>query len=361
MNAPCHGRWEDVYPIPDGAHGRRMTLRKRYGGPNQDPENLPDAPQSHGAPVKPAPLPKAEPVTADGWPLAPAEAQRRQTGFGPHQMSVGLGEGVAMKLVRIPPGEFVMGSGDGEPDEQPLTRVLIRESFWMGACEVTNEQFRCFDPDHDCRYYAKRHARSDDQGLWLNRPRQPVVRVSWRQAMAFCEWLTTQTGMRFTLPTEAQWEYACRAGAASPAFYGDLNTDFSAWGNLADRSFGTGLMSGGKQVTGGLEHLVLEGALLADNRFNDGAVVTAEVGGYQPNAWGLRDMHGNAAEWTLTTYRPYPYQQDDGREDPASHGPKVVRGGSFFDRPARSRSAVRLSYPSWRRVFNVGFRVVSHP
>jgi formylglycine-generating enzyme required for sulfatase activity len=223
----------------------------------------------------------------------------------------------------------------------------------MGACEVTNEQFRRFDPAHDCTYYNKRHSRPDDQGLPLDGPAQPVVRVSWDQATAFCRWLAARTGAAFTLPTEAQWEYACRAGASTPLAYGTVEADFSPWANVADKSFGPFA-----QITGGLEHLVVEGSSLADARFDDGAVVTAPVGRYRANAWGLFDMHGNAAEWTRSVCRPYPYQGDDGRNDPSAEGRRVVRGGSFFDPPARCRSAARLDYPPWQRVFNVGFRVV---
>jgi formylglycine-generating enzyme required for sulfatase activity len=98
------------------------------------------------------------------------------------------------------------------------------------------------------------------------------------------------------------------------------------------------------QVTGGAPHLLLEGARLADTRFDDGHRVTSEVGSYRPNAWGLFDMHGNAAEWTLDAY-----DASDRKTD---------RGGSFFDRPDRCRSSFPLAYPAWQRVFNVGFRVV---
>jgi formylglycine-generating enzyme required for sulfatase activity len=95
-----------------------------------------------------------------------------------------------------------------------------------------------------------------------------------------------------------------------------------------------------------------------DSRFNDGKLVTADAGSYLPNAWGLRDMHGNAWEWVRSAYAPYPYADGDGRNADGAAGPRVVRGGSWRDRPSRCRSAYRLSYPSWRKVYNVGFRVI---
>lgn len=209
-----------------------------------------------------------------------------------------------MKLVWIPPGEFVMGDVQGADDEQPAARVAIHRGFWMGACEVTNAQFRRFDAAHDSRYYAKRHARNDDEGLTLNNPCQPAVRIAWSHSLDFCRWLSARTGLQVMLPTEAQWEYPCRAGTATPLHYGTLDTDFSAWANLGDMAFaGKVPVAGMFQMTGGLDHLIVEGASLADARFNDRTVVTASVGGYQPNAWGLHDMHGNAAEWTLSDYR----------------------------------------------------------
>ena len=96
-----------------------------------------------------------------------------------------------------------------------------------------------------------------------------------------------------------------------------------------------------------------------DNRFDDGGFVTEPVGRYQPNLWGLHDMHGNAWEWTRSAYRLYPYHENDGRNDLALAGEeRVVRGGSWYDRPKRCTSSFRLFYPAWQRVFNVGFRVV---
>lgn len=341
LNAPCHGTWGEVYPIPDGVHIRRMELRRAYGGPTDDPETIPDCPRYDETPVEPASLPPCGPVMQPDVP--PIERIER---------TVQLAEGVEIELVRIPAGQFVMGDAAGEPDECPPHQVVIERPFWMGVCEVTNAQFRLFDSTQDCRYYQRRHARSDDQGLPLNGPEQPVVRVSWEQVMAFCRWLSLRTGMRFSLPTEAQWEYACRAGTATPLHYGDLNTDFASWANLGDRSFCDPNAGRFSATTGGLEHLVLEGAALSDMRFDDGFVATAPVGRFRPNAWGLCDMHGNAAEWTLSDYGTY------GTDGTYADSRKVVRGGSFFDRPARCRSAFRVAYPAWRRVFNVGFRIV---
>jgi formylglycine-generating enzyme required for sulfatase activity len=96
-----------------------------------------------------------------------------------------------------------------------------------------------------------------------------------------------------------------------------------------------------------------------DTRFNDNAVLMADVGSYPPNAWGLHDLHGNVAEWTRSAYRPYPYNAADGRDAGKPEGEKVARGGSWFDRPQRCRAAFRLNYPYWQGVYNVGFRVVS--
>jgi formylglycine-generating enzyme required for sulfatase activity len=302
-------------------------------------------------------MPSTTPVAieqAAGWPFDPQEAKRRQGAAGPHEKTLDLGGGVAMKLVRIPAGEFVMGDTAGKVDECPPAPVAIKHAFWIGAYEVTNEQYYRFDPEHSSgAYYPKRHYREDDPGLPLDRPAQPVVRVSWERAMAFCRWLSEKTGLPFTLPTEAQWEYACRAGAATPLAYGTRDSDFSRWANVGDKA-----MSRRVYVTGGIEHLYDDAGTLCDVRFNDHAIVTTTVGHYRPNVWGLYDMHGNAAEWTRTAYSPYPYKDDDGRNDGRAGGKKVVRGGSFYDRPQRCRSAFRLSYPAWQRVFNVGFRVV---
>jgi formylglycine-generating enzyme required for sulfatase activity len=129
--------------------------------------------------------------------------------------------------------------------------------------------------------------------------------------------------------------------------YGGVEADFGKLANLADKRLVLASVWSGQP----LDWMPKIASV------DDGACVTAEVGNYDPNAWGLYDMHGNAAEWTRSLERPYPYR-DDGRNDPAAVGKRVVRGGSFQDRPCRARSAMRLAYPAWSGVFNVGFRVI---
>jgi formylglycine-generating enzyme required for sulfatase activity len=368
LNGPCHGTWGEVCPIPDGAAQRRRELSRLYGGSKDDPEEVPEIRRTPIEPISPEPMPetKLQMPEVAGWPFDAEEARRRQTAAGVFEKTIELGGSVTMKLVWIPAGQFVMGDPNGQVDERPPARVSISRGFWMGAFEVTNEQYHLFAPDHDSGYFTKRYQGPDGPGLSLAGPRQPVVRVSWQQALDYCRWLSQKTGMKFTLPTEAQWEYACRAGSQAPFYYGAEEGDFSTWANVADKSLSVrpgptgGLESNitahfGKGI---LESAVYGGNILCDVRFDDGAVATAEVGSYRPNAWGLHDMHGNACEWTRTTYKPYPYETDDGRDYPDNAGRKVVRGGSWCDRPKRCRCAFRLSYPAWQRVHNVGFRVV---
>jgi formylglycine-generating enzyme required for sulfatase activity len=176
--------------------------------------------------------------------------------------------------------------------------------------------------------------------------------------MGFCRWLSEKTGRRFSLPTEAQWEYACRAGSATAFSFGDLLADFSPFANLADAKL-TEFASDPYTVDTPLTNpSKYDDWIPKDTRFNDGSVLSVAPGKYQPNAWGLYDMHGNVTEWTRSTYRPYPYSPADGRDDAAPTGRKVVRGGSWRDRPPRCTSSFRLSYEPYQRVYNVGFRVV---
>jgi formylglycine-generating enzyme required for sulfatase activity len=196
----------------------------------------------------------------------------------------------------------------------------------------------------------------------MNEPDQPVVRVSWSRAMAFCNWLGEHTGMNVTLPTEAQWEYACRAGTDTPFHYGDLDTDFAGYANLGDARL---IEFAACTAQGGYTRAELirnpsryDDWVPKDDRYDDGGFVSHPVGKYAANAWGLHDMHGNVAEWTRTAFAAYPYDAHDGRNDTTGAQRRVVRGGSWYDRPFRCTSAYRLAYAPYQPVFNVGFRVV---
>jgi formylglycine-generating enzyme required for sulfatase activity len=200
------------------------------------------------------------------------------------------------------------------------------------------------------------------RGFYVNRPEQPVVRVAWQPVMAFCDWLSEKTGERFTLPTEAQWEYACRSGTATAFYYGDVTTDFSPFANLADAKLSEFVCHPYKKHREPYPNpSKYDDWIPKDNRFNDGGFLSEKGGAYQPNAWGLCDMHGNVAEWTRSAYRPYPYRVDDGRNNSTDSEDRVVRGGSWRDRPYQSRSAFRRAYRPYQGVYNVGFRVVVEP
>ena len=141
---------------------------------------------------------------------------------------------MALDLALIPAGSFVMGDAKGCADEKPLAEVKIDKPFWIGRCEVTNAQFALFDPGHDSAYISYYNKDQSSRGAAVNLPAQPVVRVSWLRAMEFCRWVSQKTGRKCTLPSEAQWEYACRAGTDTPLYYGACSTDFGKLANLAD-------------------------------------------------------------------------------------------------------------------------------
>ncbi len=180
--------------------------------------------------------------------------------------------------------------------------------------------------------------------------------------MDFCAWLSRATGEHFTLPTEAQWEYACRAGTNTVFSFGGRDADFSRFANLADSTLSEFVCHPYKK------HRVpypnpskYDDWIPKDPRFDDGGFLSEPGGRWLPNAWGLLDMHGNVAEWTRSTYRPYPYKigaDRGGASTSGGAGKRVVRGGSWRDRPSRARASFRLAYRSYQPVYNVGFRVL---
>jgi len=259
-------------------------------------------------------------------------------------MTLSLDEDIDLELVYIPVGRFVMGQADSFPDEQPQL-VTIEKPFFMASTEITNEQFALFDPTHDSRIEVGDfiHFSPGEQGWSLSHPTQPVVRVSWNHAISFCDWLSQKTGKTITLPTEAQWEYAARTGGETPFWYGTLDTDFSPFANLSDIS--------NQQISnfGWLDRSnTLPAWRPADTRFNDHSRVSAPVGSYAPNPFGLFDMHGNVSEWTADAPADLPEY-------------RIVKGGSWYDPPYRARVAFKQNYLAEQPVFDVGFRVIVLP
>ena len=355
LNVPDHGTWHEhanVTPIMQ----RRLEMRTLFANRPEDPETIlptlfegSELSGAHVPFVAPAPQPKrdAKPPVVSGWPFDAAEAARRQKAAKlPPVLKLELATGAPIELVLVPSGDFVMGSSNGPDDEYPPSSVKIDHPFYLSRMEVTNAQFAVFDAKHDSGFISMPNKDQNERGYPVNGPQQPVARVTWHEARDFCRWVSSHTGRRADLPTEAQWEWAARAGTATATYYGDVKADFGRFANLADASLGQMARGDSPRWQPRIDSV------------NDGAMVSTNVGRYKPNAWGLCDMIGNAAEWTRTAYRPYPYRSGDGRDDPQSAGTKAVRGGSWYDRPYRATASYRKHYQPWQRVFDIGFRIV---
>jgi eukaryotic-like serine/threonine-protein kinase len=267
---------------------------------------------------------------------------------------------LGMKLRRIPPGTFLMGSPageDGRHDDEDMHEVTISTAFFLGAHEVTVGQFRAFvaetgyrtdtERDHSggCAYDLKRScfvrgtAYSWRNPGWEQTDDHPVVNVSWHDAAAFCAWLSHKEGKTYELPSEAEWEYACRAGTLSRFATGEETESLVGAANVADASARRLFPS------------------WTTTRGEDGFVFTAPAGRFRPNAWGLHDMHGNAWEWCADWYGPYSRSAVTDPPGP-SHGPgRVLRGGSWFGSPRHCRAANRFHQPAAASNVCFGFRV----
>ena len=254
-----------------------------------------------------------------------------------------LTNSIGMKLVRVGPGSFVMGQDgpaadynvkkhaekfdDADWDEKPAHRVRISTAFHLGATEVTLGQYRQFAPKH-----AGGRGADDDA----------VTAVSWNDAVALCEWLSKKESRTYRLPTEAEWEYACRAGTTALFHTGDaLPAGFHQWPadvGLRDRFFP-------------------EDKLPAEYRAKD-TKLSLRVAQTPANAWGLSDMHGNVSEWCADWYGPYEAgEQADplGRSDGDF---RVIRGGSHSMQTRLLRSANRTAWLPQTASEKTGFRVV---
>ncbi len=305
----------------------------------------------------PAPMAevKEKSVKAKGWPFTAAEALEMQGGKIERKV-VEVAPGVEITFVKIPAGQFVMGSYNGDPDNYPTSKVKIAKSFWMSELEITNEQVRALMPDHNSMYVTMLWKDHVNAGYPANDPEQPATRISQEEAMQYGEMLSTKTGMNVTLPTEAQWEWACRAGSDSDFWYGDFNTDFGKMENLADKTTLEFAVAGVdpkpmKTNNPRYKHYIF---LPKEESVDDGQLIAEGGKLYDANPFGLYNMHGNVAEWTRSDYASYPYSE----KGVADAEYKVVRGGSYFERPKYSTSYTRKYYYPYQRVFNVGFRLV---
>ncbi|MEZ6068722.1 MAG: formylglycine-generating enzyme family protein [Pirellulales bacterium] len=232
-----------------------------------------------------------------------------------------LSDDVAIELVRIPAGEFRMGSPEneaGRSNDEVAHRVRISRPFWIGVHEVTQRQYTAVT-DSNPSYF-------------IGEANLPVERVSWEAAVQFCRRASEVTRRAVRLPSEAQWEYACRAGTTSA---------FSSGDGVGPDAANFDVSQGGAIPVEPLER-------------------TTPVGHYGPNPWGLYDMHGNVREWCSDWYAPYPSHDRDFVDPmgPAEGTAHVLRGGSWDDYSRRCRSAFRHGYRPGDREQCNGFRIV---
>lgn len=216
------------------------------------------------------------------------------------------------ECIVIPPGTFLRGGGVDDKfcnaTELPRQEMVIRKPFRMSVCPVTSRQWQAWPEADRGQPYSS----------------LPVTRVSWHQAVAFCAWLSQESGKCWRLPTETEWEYACRAGT---------NTPFS---------------------TGDMIDVSQANYLYAEDGSRVGVAGLLPVGSFAPNAFGLHDLHGNVCEWTSDIWRDS-YARDAAVDDDR----RVIRGGAWDYLPRMLRSSWRDGLDVFTRRDNLGFRVVT--
>jgi len=200
--------------------------------------------------------------------------------------------------------------GGAQVDAQPSFETEIR-SIYIGKTVITNEQYEAFDPVH----LRAAHTPGNDD---------PVVNVSFEEATAYCQWYSELTHKDFRLPTEIEWEYACRGDSESQYYWGDK-------AEQADR-------------------------YICDSENYTGKLPELET--LKPNKFGLYDMLGTVWEWTSSLYLPYPIAEDDDRDNLSKSGPRVARGGSFRTHRKALGCGVRNALETGKRYDDIGFRIV---
>ncbi len=256
----------------------------------------------------------------------------------------------------------MMGSPPTEPERfknETLHEVTLTKGFYMGATHVTVDQFAAFIQDSGYRTRAEEDGWSsvlDDSGVhkangisWRNpgfaqKGDHPVVHMTWADAKAMCEWLSGRQGKACHLPTEAQWEYACRAGTQTADCWGDNPDDGNGWCNAADQTLRNKLASAGICF-----------------RWSDGFVYTSPAATFKPNPWGLDDMPGNAWQWCADWMGDYPAGSVTDPTGPAIGTKRILRGGGWSFGPVECRSAYRHDAAPSFRMSTFGFRVCMEP
>lgn len=279
---------------------------------------------------------------------------------------------MAGNLVLIPAGEFIMGAPESDHEaslvEQPAHKVKFAAPFYMGAHEVTISQFRRFVVATGYRTEAerdgvggwgydtktRRFARNGLRFTWRETGFEqsgshPVVNVTWDDCVAYCDWLTLKDEKRvFRLPTEAEWEYACRGGRTSNYGHGDGINSLIGKENVADKSIALVLAREPAELA----------VINQSVNWNDRFAFSAEVGSFKPNRFGLYDMHGNVAEWVEDWYDEDKYEKGDAKP-PTKGTDKIYRGGSWAIGASGARSAARHPFGIRDRWCHIGFRVVA--
>jgi len=294
---------------------------------------------------------------------------------------------IGMKLVLIPQGEFMMGSQESQEqlskafpthvpkwvdfrDEQPPHRVRITRAFYLGAHEVTVGQFRQFAEEANYRTEAERDGQGgtgdEESGHaevrrkpkctwrhtgWNQSDDHPVVNVTWNDAVAFCEWLSGKEDKTYRLPTEAEWEYACRANTTTRWYHGDDIEGLAHVANVVDAT---------AKAKWSAKYERDNRTTLHPLRASDGHAFTAPVGSFQPNTFGLYDMHGNVWEWCADWYSEdyYGTSPTDDPTGPPNGVLRVARNADWTANPLGSRSANRNGLAPDYRSGSSGFRVV---
>ena len=361
-NAPFHGYRRNIVDVPtyqkgkttvETAFKRGNELSRRYA--NKDNFTHLEAPEL--SKISPAPASdqkgRQEKVSTGRKEFAVRINEHKL-----ETLKIDLGKSQFIELTRLPSGSFTMGSGNETLQEMPMHTVEIASPFFMATKEISNAQLRAFDPSHDSQFEDRLGYQFGQECIPVNGDELPAVRVSWDKAMAFCEWLSKKSGRKVRLPSEAQWEWAARAGSGKSFWFGNNPVDYSKFANLADKSIelfaectADKHYSNIRKIPNPNRH---EMWLPYDKTVDDGQWIQCPPGKYTPNPWGLYDMHGNVAEWTRSEFQPYPFtvQVKNLNQE------KVVRGGSYRDRPYRATSSYRLSYLAWQKVHDVGFRII---